>query len=776
LDLPHDWAIEGPFRADIENETGKLPWVGIGWYRKTFTLPASAAGRRHYLDVDGAMAQPKVFINGVLAGEWKYGYSSFRVDLTPHLKFGVSNTIAIRLENLPSSTRWYPGAGVYRHVWWVDAPQIHLEQWGVYVTTPEVSDEQASVVVESTVENHSAPAVQLTVQQEVLDPSGKVVATANSRVRITGHGASVVVTNRLTVARPQRWDLAHPRLYTLRTTVRDGRRELDVSETPFGIRTSAWDAEQGFLLNGRKLVLQGVCNHHDLGTLVAAVHTRAIERQIEILQEMGCNAIRTSHNPPAPELLELCDRIGMLVIDELFDVWKMQKYGKVNGYNLYWDDWHEKDARNFVQRDCNHPSIIAWSMGNEVAELSTPSMHWVPAKLRELIRQYDFTRPITTGANYPAAAWNGFQKTVDVFGLNYHLSEYERVADALPDMPLYASETASTVSTRGEYFFPAVWDKSKGFYQFQVSSYDLYAPGWACRPDLEFEALDQHPRFAGEFVWTVFDYLGEPTPYNQDQTVALNFADAKERERAMEELRHLGNRAPSRNSYFGILDLCGFKKDRFFFYQARWRPELPVAYLLPHWNWPERVGEITPVHAYINGDEGELFLNGRSLGKRKIGEPHRYRLVWEDVKYEPGKLEIIVTKAGKLWAKAARETTGEPARLEVISDRAEIVNDGCDLSYVTIRVLDAQGREVPRTRLPVDIIVRGPVEIAGIGNGDTTHQTPMKPANPDRARITAFNGLAQVIVRSQRGQLGTARLMVSAAGLPTVEAIVALKP
>jgi len=337
-------------------------------------------------------------------------------------------------------------------------------------------------------------------------------------------------------------------------------------------------------------------------------------------------------------------------------------------------------------------------------------------------------------------------------------------------MPLYASETSSTVSTRGEYFFPVDWDKSKGFYQFQVSSYDLYAPGWANRPDLQFEKLDAHPRFAGEFVWTGFDYIGEPTPYNQDQTNALNFSDEAERKKAMEQLKRLGNRAPSRSSYFGILDLCGFKKDRFYLYQARWKPDTPIAHILPHCNCPEREGKVTPVHIYTNGDEAELFLNGQSLGKRRIGEPHSYRLTWDDVKYAPGKLEVVVTKSGKSWAKAIQETTGKPSELELQTDRSEITADGEELAYLTIRVLDAKGREVPRTRTPVEVRLSGPLEIIGIGNGDPIDHTPMKPVDPSQAKIIAFNGKAQVIVCGQRGKSGEARVKVSAAGLGTATA------
>lgn len=773
LDLPHDWAIEGPFRMELENETGKLPWVGIGWYRKTFDLPASAAGQQVYLDFDGAMAQPKIYINGVFAGEWKYGYSSFRIDLTKHLKSG-KNTLAVRIENLPASTRWYPGAGIYRHVWWVESPPVHIGEWGVYVTTPEITDAAASVAIETTVDNNTEKLTDLTVRQEIQDPAGKVVASKDSALAATT-GAPTVLKQSLTVANPKRWDIKSPNLYVVRTSLLKGATVVDSKTTNLGVREIAWDAQKGFLLNGRKVVLQGVCNHHDLGPLGSAVHTRALERQIEILQEMGCNAIRTSHNPPAPEFLELCDRKGMLVLDELFDIWKMQKYGKNNGYNIYWDDWAEKDTRNFIMRDRNHPSIIAWSGGNEIAELSTPSMQWVPAKLREWMNKYDGTRIVTAGSNVPAAATNGFQKTVDAYGVNYHLGSYDAIAKALPDMPLYASETSSTVSTRGEYFFPVSWDIGKGFFNFQVSSYDLYAPGWAYRPDLEFDALDKHRRFAGEFVWTGFDYLGEPTPYNQDQTNALNFSDPKERAKAMEDLKRLGNRAPSRSSYFGILDLCGFRKDRFYLYQARWLPELPMAHILPHWNWEERKGEVTPVHVYTSGDEGELFLNGKSLGKRQKGKPNAYRLVWDDVKYQPGKLEVVVTKDGIPWAKDVVETTGPAAKLGLTADRNQIAGDGADLSYLTIQVQDSQGREVPRTRTPVLIRVSGPAEIIGICNGDPTDLTTMKPTDPNKAEIIAFNGLAQVIVRSKRGQSGAALVEVASQGLGTSKIPVTVK-
>ncbi|MEM1084911.1 MAG: beta-galactosidase GalB [Verrucomicrobiota bacterium] len=761
LDLPHDWAIEGPFSMAIENETGKLPWEGIGWYRKTFDVPASAKNRRIYIDFDGAMAQPKVYINGHFAGDWAYGYNSFRIDATPHLKFGEPNTIAVRLQNLPASTRWYPGAGIYRHVWLVESPAVHIAHWGTYVTTPEIGEKEATVEVETTVDNTTDTTTKLTLRTEVID-EGTVVASKESRLESKG---VTKTASRLQVATPKRWDTENPFLYTLRTTLLKGDRVIDRSETPFGIRSIEWHVQKGFLLNGRKVFLKGVCNHHDLGPLGAAVHTRAIERQIEILKEMGCNSIRTAHNPPTPELLHLCDRMGILVIDELFDIWKLAKHGKPNGYNLYWDEWVEKDVRNFMLRDRNHPSIIAWSTGNEIPELGATDYHWVPAKLKELMKRYDTTRPVTAGSNNPNAATNGFQKTVDVYGVNYWMEVYADMEKALPDTPLYASETSSTVSTRGEYFFPVDWDRGKGFYDFQVSSYDLYAPGWGNRPDLQFEMLDKHPRFAGQYVWTGFDYIGEPTPYNLDQSNALNFRNPEERAKAMKELERLGHRAPSRSSYFGILDLCGFKKDRFYIYQARWRPDHPMVHILPHWNWPERSGKVTPVHVYTTGDEAELFLNGKSLGKRRIGEPHGYRLTWDEVKYAPGKLEVVATKDGKTWAKWLMETTGEASRIGLTADRPQIAADGNDLSYLTIRILDAEGRVVPRTRIPVEISTSGPVEIAGIGNGNPKDHNPMKPANPVQAEIIAFNGLAQVIIRSKSGESGEAEIQLKAEGL-----------
>ncbi|MBP7274769.1 MAG: DUF4982 domain-containing protein [Kiritimatiellae bacterium] len=754
LNLPHDWGVEGPFRMDLENETGKLPWPGIGWYRKTFSLPASDAGRKVYLDFDGAMSQPQVYVNGTLAGEWKYGYTSFRVDISDQIRPGAKNIVAVRLDNPDRSSRWYPGGGIYRHVWMVRCAPVHIAHWGVLVTTPEIRDTDAVVRAEVTLVNTTrAPAIA-PVRLEILDGATVVAGARIANPEPVAAGGTAVVRHDLRLPSPRRWDLNTPHLYTLRTTLENG----DCVETRFGVREIEWHADRGFLLNGRKVILQGVCNHHDLGALGGAVHRRAIERQLELLREMGCNAIRTSHNPPAPELLELCDEMGFVVIDELFDAWKLSK--KPNDYHRYWDNWHERDVRNFMLRDRNHPCVIAWSTGNEIPELSRTDHHAVPQRLYDLMRTYDLTRPITAGSNHPPASRNGFQKFVDVFGLNYHLGSYGTVQSDLPGKALYASETTSCVGTRGEYFFPVDWDKSRGFFNFQVSAYALYAPGWAYRPDLQFEALDRHPRYAGEFVWTGFDYLGEPTPYNLDSTNALNFSNEEDRKAAMADMAKLGNRAPSRSSYFGILDLAGFKKDAFYLFQARWRPELPMAHILPHWNWPERVGQVTPVHVFTSGDEAELFLNGVSLGRKQRG-PFEYRLHWDDVVYAPGELRVVAYRKGAKWAENTVRTTGPAAQLQVTADRPALRADGQDLAFVTVQVSDAAGQLVPRSHPPLRFTIEGAGELVAVDNGDPTSHVPFQSRE-----MKAFNGLCLAIIRTRAGEPGDIRLRVESPGLP----------
>ena len=764
LNLPHDWGVEGDFQQSLPGETGKLPWAGVGWYRKHFTVSPNDRGKQIYLDIDGAMAYPEIWLNGQFVGGWTYGYSSFRLDLTPYIKAGTENVLAIRLENPPESSRWYPGSGIYRNVWLVKTAPVHIAHWGTYITTPEVAKDSARVNVKTTIQNDSPSAANLKVTASVFaaDANGQkigkaIVSIAPTSVDLSPNASKTTDLN-LVLKNPRLWNLRSPNLYTLVVNVSRAGKLIDSEETRFGVRTIRFDPEKGFFLNGEHVYIKGVCNHADLGPLGTAINDRGLERQIELLKEMGANAIRTSHNPPAPELLDLADRLGMLVMDEGFDMWVAAK--KKNDNHLVFADWGEKDWRSQIRRDRNHPSVILWSIGNEIPEQSKPEMHHVAAELTEIAHEEDPTRPTIAACNHANAGFNGFQKTIDVFGYNYRYAQYEKFHVANPNMPLLASETASTVSSRGEYFFPVEDDKSKGRADFQVSSYDLYAPPWAVPPDTEFEAQDHNPFVAGEFVWTGFDYLGEPTPYGSDTTNLLNFSDPQEQARMAEELKQLGKIAvPSRSSYFGIFDLDGFKKDRFYIYQARWRPDLPMAHILPHWNWPERVGKVTPVHVYTSGDEAELFMNGRSLGRKKRGQ-FQYRLRWDDVVYEPGELRVVAYRNGKKWAEDVVRTTGKADRLSMQPDRKNIQADGSDLSYITVAVTDSNGLMVPRSHNEVRFEISGPGEIVAVDNGDATDHTSFQSKSRK-----VFNGLCLVIVRSIKNKSGRIAIRAISDGL-----------
>ena len=770
LNLPHDWGIEGPFKQEYPGDTGKLPWWGVGWYRKHFMIGAADGGRRMYLDFDGAMAYAAVWVNGHFVGGWPYGYTSFQLDLTPYVKAGTENVVAVRLDNPPDSSRWYPGGGIYRHVWVERTAPVHVAHWGTFVTTPAVSRDAATVNVDIVLKNDSAEKIQATVTTRVYElgpdgrPAGEAVATseaATAEIDPT-RGREAARSNLLTVNHPRLWDLRNPQRYVAVTTVEQNGKVVDRYETPFGIRTIRFDPDQGFFLNGEHVRINGVCDHHDLGALGTAINTRALERQIQLLQEMGCNAIRTSHNPPAPELLELCDRMGMLVMDEAFDCWRHGK--RPNDYQLLFNDWYEKDLRALVRRDRNHPSVIMWSIGNEIREQGEPDGWRIAAHLAGIVREEDRTRFVTSACNNVASGYNGFQAALDVMGFNYKPQEYGKFHAWHPTQPVLGSETASCVSSRGEYFFPVSDNKADGRADFQVSSYDLYAPRWALAPDREFRGLDEAPFAAGEFVWTGFDYLGEPTPYNADATNLLNFSDPAEQARMAQELKELGRiTVPSRSSYFGILDLAGFKKDRFYLYQARWRSDLPMAHLLPHWNWPGREGQVTPVVVYTSGDEAELFLNGQSLGRRKM-EPLQYRLRWDDVKYQPGELRVVAYKQGRKWAEDVVRTTGPAARVLLQADRGELLADGQDLAFVTVTIADQDGLLVPRSKNPVKFSVAGPGEIAAVDNGDATSFEPFQASERK-----AFNGLALVIVRTKAGAPGTITLRAQSAGLAPAE-------
>ena len=762
LNLPHDWGIEGPFKQEYPGETGKLPWWGVGWYRKHITITASDQGRRVYLDVDGAMAYATVWLNGHFVGGWPYGYASWRVDLTPGLKFGADNVIAIRLDNPKDSSRWYPGGGIYRNVWLVKTAPIHVAHWGVYVTTTNVGAGSATVRARVSVEGENATGL-VKIKNEVFElgaggAKGRSVGTSESDGwKLSGY-SQLKSESEVVLKNPRLWSLQTPNRYVWVTSIEQDGKLVDRYESPFGIRTIEFTATNGFLLNGKRVPLNGVCDHADLGALGSAINISALRRQISILKEMGCNAIRTSHNPPAPELLDLCDSMGMLVMDESFDCWRRGKAR--NDYHLLFNDWHEKDWRAELRRDRNHPSIILWSIGNEIPEQSSPSGAAIAAELTAIAHAEDPTRPTTAACNDTRSGYNGFHDHLDVFGYNYKPNEYNKFREANPAQPLFGSETASCVSSRGEYFFPVTTNKSGGKADFQMSSYDLYAPPWATPPDWEFKGQDEAPFVAGEFVWTGFDYLGEPTPYNRDLSNLNNFTDDADKARLKKELDELGRiPTPSRSSYFGIVDLAGLKKDRFYIYQARWRPELKMAHILPHWTWPERVGQVTPVHVYTSGDEAELFLNGQSLGRKKK-ERFEYRLHWDDVVFQPGTLKVVAYKNGRTWAADTVKTAGAPAKLLAEADRTRLRADGQDLAYITVTVADKDGVMAPRAKNRLTFELEGPGEIVATDNGDATSFEPFK--SPER---NAFNGLAVVIVRGKAGQPGTLRLNVKSDGL-----------
>jgi beta-galactosidase len=777
LNLPHDWGIEGSFQQDLPGETAKLPYSGVGWYRKHFDVPAMDRGKKIFLDLDGAMSYATVWLNGQFVGGWPCGYTSFQLDFTPFVKFGGKNVVAIRLDNPPDSSRWYPGGGIYRNLWLLKTSGVHVKRFANFVTTPIINPESATLDLQIDVANDTATAVNAAVKTIVYElkadgDKGRAVGRAEILTGNLEPKTSQPVKMSLKISKPQLWSPTKPNLYVavveLERDTAGGpipNEQLDHHETIFGIRTIEFTVDNGFLLNGERVPIKGVCLHHDFGALGAAFNLRAQERQLEFLKELGCNAVRTSHNPPAPELLDLCDRMGFLVMNEAFDAWRMAK--RPNDYHVLFDDWHEKDLRAFIRRDRNHPSVILWSLGNEVYEQRDGTNAPLAVRLARIAHEEDPTRPVNMALHVVAASTNGFQDAVDVFGYNYTPFGYAAFRTHNPTIPLLGSETSSCVSSRGEYFFPVSDNRREGRVNFQATSYDYAAPSWAMAPDIEFKAQDENPFVAGEFVWTGFDYLGEPTPYDTDTTNRLKFTDASLQTQADRDLAELGKiRVPSRSSYFGIFDLCGFRKDRFYLYQARWRPDFPMAHILPHWNWPERAGEITPIHVYTSGDEAELFLNGKSLGRKQKGR-YEYRLRWDDVVYQPGELRVAAYKHGKKWATDSMLTTGSASQIVMQPDRIKIRSDGQDLSFVTVSITDGKGRAVPRAKNRIRFSIEGPGEIVATDNGDATSHESFQ--QPDR---NAFNGLCLVIIRAQAGHPGKITLTAESEGMKTTSAMI----
>lgn len=767
VNLPHDWAIKGPFMtggdAEVGGGMGRLPSNGVAWYRKKLVIPASDAGKSVFLDIDGAMSYSIVWCNGHLVGGWPYGYNSYRLDLTPYVVPGGDNQLAIRLDNPNNSSRWYPGGGIYRNVWLTTTHPVHVGQYGTYITAKDISKSSARVDLSVTLNNDSQADATVKVVTELFEldaeghKSGKAVASITSPKSKVYAGQSVAADGFVTLKNPKLWGpkpTQTPNLYLAVTSVLQNGKIIDRYETRFGIRSIEMNPDKGIFVNGEHIQIKGVNQHHDLGALGAAFNTRAAQRQLEMLQEMGCNAIRLSHNPPAPELLELTDKMGFLVVNEVFDSWERKKTPL--DFHLIFPDWSEPDARAFVRRDRNCPSVMMWSFGNEVGEQYTGEEGAAVARrIQSFIKEEDPTRPTTSAMNY-AKPDMALPAVLDVIGLNYQgegirqspefegtdrircASQYDAFYAKFPEKVIFSSETASAFSSRGVYLFPVSKEVSNPVRDgrggdsksCQVSAYELHAVDFGSSAEKVFAALEQHPFVAGEFVWTGWDHLGEPTPYYE-----------------------------SRSAYCGIIDMAGFKKDRFYLYQSHWLPNKPMAHILPHWNWPERIGQITPVHVFTSGDEAELFLNGQSLGRKKKGQ-YEYRLRWDSVTYQPGELKVVAYKNNEKWAEDVVKTSGDAAKLLASADRQVVEVDGKDLIFITIQVSDKDGLIVPRADNDIAFSIDGPGEIVATDNGDATNMVALTSH-----QRRAFNGLCLVIVRAKAGQKGVIQLMAKSPNL-----------
>lgn len=764
LDVPHDWAIEGPFDAQYDARTGGLPIFGTAWYRKHFVIDDKYKGKKVTIEFDGVMNNAEVYLNGEKVGERPYGYIGFETDLTPYLKFGEENILAVRVDPQKLSARWYPGAGIYRNVWLEIKSQVHIAHWGTYITTPEVSDDKAIVNIETTLENKNNVKGSYKLKTIISDAKGNEVATANSKVDF-GSKSNALVNQSIVIDEPIRWDMDQPHLYTAKSVLYKGKTIIDTYKSSFGVRMIEYSQKSGFLLNGNQVRFKGVCLHHDLGPLGAAVNYRATQRQLEIMKSMGVNAIRTSHNPPSPEQLELCDKMGILVQVEAFDEWAIAKVE--NGYNKFWDEWHETDLRDMIKRDRNHPSVVMWSIGNEIREQQRKNGGEVATLLTQICHDEDPTRPVSAGFNnYPACVKNGLADAIDLVGLNYKPTQYDNILEKNPDFIVYGSETSSCVSSRGVYHLPLEnYDKHESL---QITSYDIISPPWAYPPDFEIYAQETMPHSLGEFVWTGIDYLGEPTPFNGRD----NETDG----------RWTGD-WPSRSSYFGAVDLAGLPKDRFYFYQSRWTKE-PLVHILPHWNWENSKYKTIPVYCYTNCDEAELFLNGKSLGKKVMGVDKTtipaefawwkkeektwdspYRLNW-NVDFEPGELKVVAYKEGEAVVEKIIRTAGKPHHLILKADRNEISANGSDLSYITVSVVDKDGNLCPHADSQLSFNVSGAGSFKVVCNGNAASveafNKPIMKAFSGKLVLTvqATNMTGDILVEVSGDDLETAEILI----------------
>ena len=752
VNIPHDWAIAGPFdkKWDLQKvaitqngeteateksgRSGALPWIGEGWYRTTVTLPEGYEAAE--LLFDGAMAEPRVTINGKEAGNWAYGYNAFRVDATPYIKAGKLD-IGVHLQNLEESSRWYPGAGLYRPVTLILKQNCSIDDWSVFARTVSLKSDEAEVEVDMTVRGHDE---QVKAQIVMADATGNMVAEAQNLAVKNG-----LVNTTLKVKAPRLWSPETPYLYTLTTKVTKDGKTLDEKQQKIGIRTIRVSREGGFQLNGQTRKLKGVCLHHDLGPLGAAINKAALIRQIRMLKEMGCDAIRTAHNMPSTWQMEICDSMGMMVMAESFDMWIYPKCK--NGYARFFKEWALKDITNLVLNHRNHPSIVMWSIGNEIPEQWSEEGRQIAKQLQGLCHQLDPTRPVTQGMDRAEDALNsGFAQAMEVPGFNYRVHKYENNIKQLPQGFLLGSETASTVSSRGVYKFPVVPTDNSQFASYspnydptaltkadgQCSSYDVEYCSWSNLPDDDWVWQDDKDWVIGEFVWTGYDYLGEPTPYDEYW--------------------------PSRSSYFGIMDLAGLPKDRYWLYRSKWNTKEHTVHLLPHWTWPERKGEVTPVYCYTDGVEAELFVNGKSQGrirKNPAERLDRYRLRWNNVKYEAGEIRVVAYDAqGNKIGEDSRRTAGKPTAIVAQADRKSYRADGEDLVFVTIGVADSKGVAVPTCNNELTFEVTGAGSFEAVCNGDATSLESFK-----QPRMKLFNGELVVVLRTSEHP-GTIRLTI----------------
>lgn len=751
VDIPHDWAIFGPFdkNNDLQNvavtqnfetqaslktgRTGGLPYVGIGWYRTTFH---STPGKQTTLIFDGAMSEARVFVNGKEARFWPYGYNSFYCDVTSLVnEDGKNNTLAVRLENRPQSSRWYPGAGLYRNVHVVTTEKIHVPVWGTQITTPYVKDEYASVCLRTTILN--AGKTELTVVTDIMDADGQVVSTKTNK-GVINHGQPF--TQNFIVERPKLWSPETPVLYKVVSKIYSGDTLLDTYSTRFGIRTIKYIADKGFYLNGKRRKFQGVCNHHDLGPLGAAINVAALRHQLTLLKEMGCDAIRTSHNMPAPELVELCDEMGFMMMLEPFDEWDIAKCD--NGYHRFFNEWAEKDMVNMLRQYRNNPCVVMWSIGNEVPTQWSPEGYKVAKFLQDICHREDPTRPVTCGMDQVKSVLaNGFAAMLDIPGLNYRAHLYDEAYERLPQNIILGSETSSTVSSRGVYKFPVERKAGAMYDDHQSSSYDLEYCNWSNIPDIDFARAEDHEWTIGQFVWTGFDYLGEPSPYDT-------------------------NAWPNHSSMFGIIDLASIPKDRYYLYRSVWNKEAETLHILPHWNWEGREGEKTPVFVYTNYPSAELFINGKSYGrqtKHKNGTvENRYRLMWHDAVYQPGEVRVVAyDEQGNPVAEKTVRTASKPHHIELVTDRSSLQADGKDLAYVTLRIVDKDGNLCPNDGRLVSFKVKGAGKYRASANGDPTCLDLFH-----KPEMHAFGGMLTVIVQSGE-KTGEIELQATAKGIKT---------